>query len=434
LHGGGYHPQSVPELTAFHGLRYDERAVNDISAVLCPPYDVISAEERARLASLDPRNAVNVELPVAGPVEGNSRYQAAARTLSGWLADGTLRRDDRPMVYVYEQRYSLADGLERSAMGFFCRLRLEPYGPDSGVLPHEHTMSGPKEDRFQLLTATRANLSPVLFLYDDGAAGAASSALMTELTSRPPDVEGVGPGGLVNRLWVADPQVVESAGQLLAVAGARPVYIADGHHRYETALRFRDASPGVREAEFVLSLMYEAHAGGLALLPWHRVLRGIDSGAVSGAISRSFSMEPVDSAEQLLHGLSASPTPGTIGFWTPEARALLRVKQSHDFRLSSAVEPETLRRLDVSVVSDTLREMTGTEPSSLANDGRLSYTSDARAAIETVDAGQADLVFLLRPTPTEVVLEVARAGGYMPPKSTFFHPKAATGLVFNPLS
>ncbi|MEO6350895.1 MAG: DUF1015 domain-containing protein [Candidatus Limnocylindrales bacterium] len=424
----------MPELTAFRGLRYDTRAVTDISAVLCPPYDVISADERARLASVDPRNAVHVELPAASGAE--SPYEAAARMVEDWIVGGTLRRDDQPMIYVYEQRYALGDGVERSAMGFFCRLRLEPYGPDSGVLPHEHTMSGPKEDRFRLLTAVRANLSPVLFLYDDGDHGAASAALLDVVTEREPDVEGVGPGGLVNRLWVVDPESVGAARELLAIASARSIYIADGHHRYETALRYRDTASAADapDADFVLSLMYDAHSGGLALLPWHRVLRGVDARGLLDGLEQWFSLERDVSLDRLLGQLDSSSEAGVIGAWTRDAGgAILRVERHRIEAVLPGAESETLRWLDVSVLSATLSAMVDVPLSELAAQGRLTYVSDARAAMASVDLGDADVAFLLRPTPTDAVLDVAAAGGYMPAKSTFFHPKAATGLVFNPL-
>ena len=173
----------MPDLRPFRGLRYDPSAVPDLGAVLCPPYDVISPAERERLAARDPRNAVRVELPVAEPGDAGSAYEAAAQTFKGWIEDGTLRRNDRPLLYLYEQRYSLTDGREASARGFFCRLRLEPYGPASGVRPHEHTMSAPKEDRFRLLSAVQTNLSPVLLLYESDESGEAADRLLDDLTS-----------------------------------------------------------------------------------------------------------------------------------------------------------------------------------------------------------------------------------------------------------
>ncbi len=410
----------MPELSPFRALRYGA-FVGDLSAVLCPPYDVINAAERQRLADRDPRNAVHVELP--------SSYESAATTFATWQAEGTLTRDDRPMIYVYEQRYADSVGSERSARGFFCRLRIEPYGPGSGVLPHEHTMSGPKEDRFQLMKAVSANLSPVLFLYDDGDGGASASRLVEEIMSSPPSAAGTGPGGLINRLWAVDPASSPAAADLVRIAGARPATIADGHHRYETALRYRDEVGG-GSSDYVLALMYEAHSGGLALLPWHRVLAGADGGDLLSAAGDWFSVHPVGQSAELTNQLA----PGSMGLWTRKGGALLRVDRNRVADLLPKGRSETLRWLDVSVLSATLSRMIGTQTEELAADGRLTYSPDAAHAIASVDSEQADAAFLVPPTPIEDVLAVAAAGEHMPAKSTFFHPKAATGLVFNTLA
>lgn len=420
----------MPELRPFAALRYDASVVPDLSAVLCPPYDVISATERAELVARDPRNAVNVELPIAGS-GATFPYEAAAHTFADWIANGTLRRDDRPMLYVYEQLYQAADGRTAAARGFFCRLRLEPYGPTSGVLPHEHTMSGPKEDRFQLLSAVKANLSPVLFLFDDGAHGATADGLMTSLTAAAPEMEAVGPGGLVNRLWLADPAESAAAAALLRLAGRRPVSIADGHHRYETALRYRDEIGG-GSSDQVLALMYEAHSGGLALLPWHRLLSGVDGAALLSAAADWFAVEPVATPSDLVSQLAADDS--AIGLWTRAGGALLSVDRERVAELLAAGTSETLRWLDVSVLSSTLSQMIGTPVADLAAQGRLSYLSESSAAISLVDGGMADAAFLLRATPIEDVLAVAASGEHMPAKSTYFHPKAATGIVFNTLA
>lgn len=401
----------------------------DLSAVLCPPYDVITAAERERLAALDPRNAVHVELPATD--EGaSSPYDAAARIFSSWMADGTLRRDERPMLYVYEQRYTGPDGSELCAHGFFCRLTLEPYGPASGVRPHEATMSGPKEDRFRLMTSVAANLSPVLFLYDDHDAGAAAHRQLHAATAAEPDVSAVGPGGLANRLWLVDPSESEPARELLRIAGSGPLTIADGHHRYETALRYCN-TVGSPSANHVLALLYEAHSGGLALLPWHRLLSGIDGATLLNAVADWFSVTPVDSAAELLKALGSS---AGMGLWTRAGGATLKVDRTRVSAVLPALESETLRWLDVSVLSSTLSQMIGSTSEELAADGRLSYVSIAADAVEQVDSGRADAAFLLRPTPIEDVLSVAEAGEHMPAKSTYFYPKAASGIVFNPLT
>ncbi len=395
----------------------------DISAVLCPPYDVISADERRALAERDPRNAVHVELP--------DGYERARATFERWISDGTLRRDDGPRLYLYEQSWRGADGADHAARGFFSRLKLEDYGPESGVRPHEHTMSGPKEDRFQLMSAVRANLSPVLFVYDDGVGGARASELVDDLAASAPDLEGMGPGGLVNRLWVVDPGWSDAARELLDLAAAQRVTIADGHHRYETALRYRNEVGG-GSSDSVLALMYEASSGGLELWPWHRLLRGIDSSGLIEKASRFYAVRARDSAAALVAAVDAMPF--SLGLWTRDGGAVLTVERDRVESLLPTRSSEAVRWLDVSVLSSTLSPMTGFSSAELSADGRLSYTSDASAAIAAVDRGDADAAVLVRPTPIHDVLAVAAAGDFMPAKSTYFFPKAATGLVFNPLT
>ena len=435
-HGGGlgarqtlakqatpYHDPFVPELLPFRALRYDASAVPDISEVLCPPYDVISADERHALAERDPRNAVHVELPVG--------YGEAAATFERWISDGTLRLEDGPRIYLYEQSWRRADGSDHAARGFFCRLKLEDYGPGSGVRPHEHTMSGPKEDRFQLMSAVKANLSPVLFIYDDHAAGRRAGGLVDAIATPQPDVEGKGPGGLTNRLWAVDPAQSEPARELMALAASQPVTIADGHHRYETALRYRNEVGG-GSSDYVLAIMYEASSGGLELWPWHRLLRGIDSTSLIEKASRFYAVRSRDSSAALAAAVDAMPD--SMGLWTREGGAVLTVERDRVESLLPAGVSEQVRWLDVSVLSSTLSPMTGFTSAELSADGRLTYTHDASAALAAVDRGDADAAVLVRPTRVSDVLAVAEAGDFMPAKSTYFFPKAATGLVFNPLT
>ncbi|MEP7361483.1 MAG: DUF1015 domain-containing protein [Chloroflexota bacterium] len=403
----------MPELRPFRGLRYDPASVPDLSAVLCPPYDVISGAERAALAARDEHNAVRLELP--------DSYEVAAALLADWQRAGVLRRDDKPMLYVYEQRYTIGES-ERVARSFFCRLRLEPYGPGSGVRPHEHTLSGPKEDRFRLLSATRVNLSAVLFLYDDANGGAASALLLDALTSAPPAVDAAGPGGVGQRLWAIDPAMTPAAQELLGLAGRQPLTIADGHHRYETALRYRDAPGAAADADYVMALLYDANSGGLALRPWHRVISGpLDTANILAAAAGTFNVTPIDAAADLIKQMRLDDPrarAGTLGVWTRAGGALLTVSDA------------TNAALDVDVLSSTLPQMIGSTTDELNASGRLTYTSDAQQAIAAVESGAAEVCFLVRPTPVQSVLSVAAAGGFMPPKSTYFHPKAATGLVF----
>jgi uncharacterized protein (DUF1015 family) len=422
----------VPQLRPFAALRYDPSAVGDVGAVLCPPYDVIDAPEREALARVA-HNAVALELPAA--TAGADRYDAAARLLAEWQSAGVLRLDRRPMVYVYEQRHRLPgappDAPERLTRGFFCRLQIE--APGGGVLRHERTMSGPREDRFRLLEATRCNLSPVLMLYRSGsedAPGMASAQLLERLTAAPPDVD-THAQGAGQRMWAIEPGASPAAAELLALAAAQPLAIADGHHRYETALRYRDevGGPG---AEYVLVLLYDADSGGLGVLPTHRLLRVPDVGRLTAALWELFEFESIADPDALGPAVEEGGA-GTIGMWTRDGGLLLRPR-------AAAVEPllpagsSALRRLDVTVLATALEYALGNSTAQLDEQGRLMYTKDAADALAQVGDGAADACFLLNATPVGSVLEVASAGELMPPKSTYFVPKAATGLVFNLLS
>lgn len=432
----------MPYLRAFRALRYDPLAVPDAGAVLCPPYDVIAPAQRETLAARDPRNAVHVELPVADHVsswscqEAGDRYDAAARRFTGWQREGVLRRDARPRLYPYEQVYE-GPGGDRSARGFFCRLRLEEFGPGSGVRPHERTMGPPKEDRYRLLRAVGANLSPVLLLYESGEDGQTSADLLEELMSGPPETDALDDAGARHRLWATDVAKSRAASALLDLASTGPLVIADGHHRYETALRYRDErrkdEGGQPDAphEFVLALLYDAVSGGLTVLPTHRLLSGVASAEV--LLERAadlFGLERCDDPAALIAALGVT---GQFGLWTRTGGALLTLDRPRVAPLLPAGTSDTLRWLDVTVLDAVLGHLVGAPADNLVTDGRLRYSKDPVDAIEQVTDGRADAAFLLAPTPISAVLEVAAAGEVMPQKSTYFQPKAATGLVFNPV-
>ena len=193
----------MPEIRPFRGLRFEPDVVGDLAAVISPPYDVISPADQQRLLARDPRNVVRLDLPPDELGDGpDDRYRRAARTFAAWRSDGSFRKDPRPSLYVYEQTYRLpGTDLERTQRGFFGRLRLEPFGPGSGVLPHERTMSGPKEDRYKLLRATGANFSPIVGLYADPTGDAAT--VLAAITSGQPAIDLVDDDGVHHRLWIA---------------------------------------------------------------------------------------------------------------------------------------------------------------------------------------------------------------------------------------
>ncbi len=437
----------MPEIRPFRALRFEPDIVGDLAAVVSPPYDVISPTEQAALLARHPKNVVRLDLPAEElGDEPDDRYRRAARTLAAWRSDGTFRKDPRPAVYVYEQVYRLpGSDEERTQRGFFARLRIEPFGAGSGVLPHERTLSGPKEDRYKLLRATGTNFSPVVGLYADPSGGAAGR--LAEVAATTPDIDLLADDGVRHRLWVVPLGDDGNAAALTAAAGASPITIADGHHRYETALRYRDERRMSRSCEedpafdYLLALLLETTTVPLTVLPTHRVVRGLGDAGVEmlwAGIGELFEIEPVSDAADLERMFSpAAGAPGgagRFGLWTRRGGAVLVARRE-------ALEPwlppgsAALRGLDVTLLQVALERTVGIDPAQTAAGGRVAYTKSATEAVAWVDGGidGADAAFILEPTPVAAVAAVAVAGDVMPQKSTYFWPKPVTGLVVNPL-
>jgi uncharacterized protein (DUF1015 family) len=436
----------VPEIRPFRALRFDPTSVGDLAGVVAPPYDVIDESSRQRLLARHPANVVRLDLPGEEPGdEPEDRYRRAARTLATWRSDGSLRKDPHPSVYVYEQSYRVpGSDVGRSQRGFFARLRLEPFGAGSGVLPHERTLTGPKEDRYKLLRATGVNTSPVVVMYEDP--DGAAERVLSSLTSRAPDVELQDDDAVLHRMWaaVADGGAAEAVAPLLAAAARRPVTIADGHHRYETALRYRDERRMSRSCEedppfdYLLTLFLESSAQELTVLPTHRVVRGLGDDRVAALLGRLdglFSVQAVRDPAELRGPFDAATLPGgggRLGLWTRSGGARLVARRE-------AFEPflprggEALRGLDVTLLGITLERLAAVGADAVAA-GAIGYTKSVAEAIEWVDRGVdgADAAFFLEPTPVGAITAVARDGDVMPQKSTYFYPKALTGLVINP--
>jgi uncharacterized protein (DUF1015 family) len=429
--------------------------VDDLAAVVAPPYDVIGPEEHRRLLQRDPRNVVRLDLPEDEPGDPeDERYRRAARTLNAWRVDGTLRRDPRPALYAYEQTYRVPGTIrEATRRGMFARVGLEPFGPTSGIRAHERTLAGAREDRYRLLRATSVNTSPVVGIGDD-ATGLVPEWLRDVATSMPV-ADLVDDAGVRHRLWIAPAGVSEGSDPAVAAVcerlGANPITLADGHHRYETALRYceeRRRGPAVEEAPAwaeILMLILEPSEGPLTVLPTHRVLLGLDAAAVDrlGArLSELFDVEPGVGRERLLAefgaGSEARGGEGRFGLWTRHGSAILRARRAA-FADALPTGGQAVRRLDVTLASVAIERLAGIDPSAVA-EGRIAFTMDAAEAIAWVDADAAptgglpaSAALLLDPTPASEIVAVAADGDVMPQKSTYIYPKALTGLVINPL-
>ena len=437
----------MPQIRPFRALRFDAASVGDLASVVAPPYDVIGPAQHDELLARHPANVVRLDLPrsEAGE-EPDDRYRRAARTLATWRSDGTLHKDPHPSIYVYEQTYCVpGTATERTQRGFFGRLRLESFAPRGGVLPHERTMAGPKEDRYRLLRATGVNTSPVVGLYEDPAGRA--HELLAGLTGPAPEVDVVDDDGTRHRLWPAaadgdEPNPAVSA--LLGVAGNGPITIADGHHRYETALRYRDERRMTRSCEedppfdYLLALLIAA-GEPLTVLPTHRVVGGLAGGGtdlLEAAGASLFDIDGTASRDELTEAFGAAGMAvggsGRFGLWTRAGGAWLQARRPA-FEALLPPGGEALRRLDVSLLGVALEALAGIDAVA-ATAGRIAFTKSAAEAISWVDEARdgADAAFLLDPTPVADIIAVARDGDVMPQKSTYFFPKALTGLVINP--
>ncbi|MBI2782315.1 MAG: DUF1015 domain-containing protein [Chloroflexi bacterium] len=445
----------MPTIRPFRALRYSREQVADLSAVVAPPYDVIGPERHGRLLARDPRNVVRLDLPeeVAGDPP-DERYRRAARTLSTWRTDGTLHRDPRLALYPYEQAYRVP-GTDRMATrrGVFARVVLEPFGPDAGIRAHERTLAEPREDRYRLLRATGVNTSPVVGIGQDAIGRVA--AWLREISATAPVAELVDDDEVQHRLWIA-PVGEDEAGDVTVRdvcerIGAAPITLADGHHRYETALRYADErrrGPVLEEAPAwaeILMLILEPIEGALTVLPTHRVLLGLEPAAVTNLVARLpelFDVEQPVSADALRAafgaGAEAPGGEGRFGLWTRDGGAILRARRGA-FAPWLPAGGSAVRRLDVTLASVAIERLAGIDPGAVA-EGRIAFTMSAAEAIAWVDEGSAPtgsqpaaVALLLDPTPAAEIVAVAAEGDVMPQKSTYIYPKALTGLVINPL-
>ena len=436
----------MPEIRPFRALRYAPDVVGDLALVVAPPYDVIGEELQRRLLERHPKNVVRLDLPSVEPGdEPDDRYRRAARTLAAWRSDGTFHKDPRPMIYVYEQVYGVpGSGLERTQRGFFARLRLEAFGPDSGVLPHERTLAAPREDRYRLLRATGVNTSPVVGLYDDDTGGA--SAILASIASGRPEIDITDDDGVAHRLWLtpADSDHADDVRELVRIAAGGAVTIADGHHRYETALRYRDERRMSRSCEedpafdYLLMLFLETSAEPLTVLPTHRVVRGLGATGLANlrdGTAALFEAVPAGrgSLETIFGGGETTGGGGRFGLWTRAGGWILTARREA-FAASETAGGPALRELDVTLLGTTLERLAGLDAAAVAGGERIAYTKSVGEALDWVDRSVegADAAFLLEPTPVRSISAVAREGDVMPQKSTYFYPKALTGLVINP--
>ena len=389
------------------GLRYDPARVGDVGQVLAPPYDVITPAEQTELHGRSPYNVIRLILPLEA-----DRGAAAARTLRTWVGEKILLRDSEPAIYLYSQRFSLPDGSTRRRDGVLCRLRLEDFA--SGVVrPHERTLPGPKADRLAILRATGANLSAIFGLY---ARREPVRELLGAVDPGPPLIDVTG----WHQVWrITDRDRIERFVRALA---SETILIADGHHRYETALAYRDEQPGNEAARWILAYLANMEEEGVVILPTHRLVRG----AVPCA--------PADFVDGVRRWFDVRVLPAGTRRESGEIDCVIGAGRDHRYRLRRRAEASAalressplVRTLDLAVLHELILErILGLHVEDLG------FTHDDDEAVGEVERGRASAAFLLNAPTIGQMRDVCLAGEVMPEKSTYFYPKIATGLVFS---
>jgi uncharacterized protein (DUF1015 family) len=441
----------MAEIIPFCGLRYNKDIVGDLSKVMTPPYDIISSVEQQQFYSMNDYNIIRLELGKENPGdnEKNNKYTRAAEYLENWIDEKVLVRDSLPSFYIYQQKFELSDGESHVRTGFIGLVRLEEFSKGN-ILPHENTLSKPKADRLELMRACGANFSQIFGLYDDPEKNL-PGVLDEYIKQNQPVIEIEAIDGIIDKLWaVSEPSILR---QIQDIMADKSLYIADGHHRYETALNYRNEcisqNPNHKGHElynFVMMTMVEMEDPGLIILPTHRVIKGkegLDKTKFIQNVSKEFNIEE--------YAFSCTNNDGRI----KEMDALLQKKGAQSFILYDGngvnctiltlkdldtmknylpENHESYRNLDVCILHTLILEpFLGIGSTQLKNQDFLTYTHDIKEGITQVDDGTCQMVFLMNPTTVKQVKEVSLAGEKMPQKSTYFYPKLLTGLVLNKL-
>ena len=424
---------SAERIEPFAALMFNRSRCGALADVVAPPYDLIDKARQDALYARSPYNIVRLELN-----RDADPYASAAETLARWLRDGIVERATRPSIYFYTQIFEL-EGRRLVRCGLIARIRLEEFSTGR-ILPHERTFPAAKEDRLRLLTATDTNVSPIFGLYPSG--NTELEGLLARVAGREPSIDVTDDAGIVNQIRSIDaPEELRIIQRALAEAR---VLIADGHHRYETALEYRRrmrsaaGNPATTMPyDYVMMTLVAFNDPGLVILPTHRLIRRLDRDAMASFAARSrelFDVEEFDNADAMRAALSGGR--GALGIALKGDRATRLARLRNYDALASLVPdvPKEVRELDVSILHTlVLDRIFDLKPDDVRKGGNIEYTIDARAALAAVERGEADGVFLMNPPSVHDVERVCGAGATMPEKSTYFYPKLLTGLVMNRL-
>lgn len=434
----------------FRGIRYNPQKIGDYAAVTTPPYDVISPEEQNAFHARHPYNVIRLILGAAGPgdMDGDNPHSRSADYFRRWLAEGVLQQDERPSVYLKSIAYTHA-GRSVTRYGLIALVGIEPFHKRI-ILPHERTFSKVRSERLQLMKATHCNFCPIFALYPDD--GDIMGHLIRGVEGLPPEADFTDDQGHRHRLWTITGREVHQ--RIADAMRDRRLFIADGHHRYETALNFRTylerTDPAFNDrhpANYVMMYLCSMSDPGLIILPAHRLIKALDRDRLDRAIDAARTYFEITGyrfgandrqavQSSFLKALEADREGHCFGIYSHGRPVLhrLTLKAGVMDRLYAEELDASLRSLDVSVLTRLFfMQLLGFDRQRLDNETLIGYASTAERALKAIDDHAYDAAFIINPTRIEQVQEVAQKGLIMPRKSTYFYPKVKSGLVMHTL-
>ncbi len=427
----------MAEIKAFKALRYNEKKAGEIGKLCCPPYDIINEEQRLSYITENEYNVIRLELP-----KGENAYTNAKNTLNDWIENDILEHDLMEAIYVYEQEFKskASYGEPKSLKGLICRVRLEEFSKGI-VLPHEETLSKAKQDRFELMKATNCNFSQIYSLYNDSEH--VTRERIENLTKDTKPRYDYFDGMVRHKLWLVNDELAINA--ICEDFAGRKIYIADGHHRYETALNYKkyceENNLQVKNSDYVMMMLCDMEDEGLVVFPTHRLIRDLENFDILDIKEKCqeyfdiFEKTDIKNVNEELEKLY-NEGKKAYAFYTGDSTYLLMILK--DISIMEEIlkdKSEAYKNLDVSVLhSLVLERVLGIDKENMAQQINLTYTRDFNEAVDFVDNKKVQCAVIMNPTRVEEIAMVAAAGEKMPQKSTYFYPKVITGMVMNDLN
>ena len=422
----------MANIKPFCGIYFNQDKITDISKVICPPYDIISPVAQESYHRLSPYNMIHLEFGRDKP--GEDKYKRAEVSFNNWLKEEILMRDKEPAIYFYNQRFTIR-GEAKERLGFIALLRLE--GKGNTVFPHEHTRLESKEDRFQLIRRVEANLSPIFVLFSDEKR-IIRRTYEKYIKDTSPFIEIIDEERMSHKIWRFNS---EDALELFqAQMENKNIFIADGHHRYEVALAFREEMkkklgnlPEEADSSYIMAYFTNIEGKGLSILPIHRLVEGISDFRIDTfkeAVKAYFDIQEIKERDNFLLLLEkAGVRENTLGMYRDKKFYLLRLKNKKFLDKEILDKPKEYRSLDVTILNYiVLKRILGLN---LEDKEKIKFNPNTDELISHVDNCNSSVAFFLNPVKIEQLVSIAQAGERMPPKSTYFYPKVYAGLLIN---